>query len=218
MIKSNEGVFQMQRSLWLGLMLMAMGTTAFADPQAKVRKVSDQENSYTYYNWKPNRAKPQPAAPAPAASPAPAAAPTTSGYTPIRPTPALLNPAAAGGYSDPGVNAPPPQQMAPPAYYGPGPQTYFSDPYFANGGFYSSGYAYPGLQVSNNGFFTGLSLSGIYRNGNVTIRAGNPGFYGPGFRGGGYNGFQGGGYRGFCGGGFNGGASGGFRGGFIPVR
>ncbi len=208
----------MQRTLWFGLMLVAMGTSAFADPTAKVRKVTNQENSYTYYNWKPNRPKAQTSAAAP-----PAAAPTTvapgAGYTPIRPTPALLNPAAAAGYVDPAASYPPPQQMAPPAYYGPGPQSYYSSPAFS-GGFYNNGYAYPGLQVSNSGFFTGLSLSGIYRNGNVTVRAGNPGFYGPGygqgfygpgFNGGGYNGFRGGGFNGGCNGGFRGGGGGGFR-------
>lgn len=205
----------MQRSLWLGLIVVALGATAFADPQAKVRKVSNQENSYTYYNWKPKRAQAQ--APAPAPAPASSAAPATptAGYTPIRPTPALLNPAAAGGYSDPGMNYPPPQQMAPPAYYGPGPQSYFSSPYFSNGGFYSS----------NSGYSTGISLNGVYRNGNVTIRAGNAGFYGPGYSQGfygpsGYNngGFQRGGHHGFRGGGFNGGGAGGFQGGFIRVR
>lgn len=208
----------MQRTLWFGLMLVAMGTAAFADPTAKVRKVTNQENSYTYYNWKPQRAKAQPAN----AAVAPAVAPVapSAGYTPIRPTPALLNPAAAGGYVDPAASYPPPQQMAPPAYYGPGPgpQSYYSSPAFSSG-VYSNGYSYPGLQVSNSGYFTGLSLSGVYRNGNVTVRAGNPGFYGPGYSQGFYGpgfqggGFQGGGYNGFRGNGFQGGFNGGFRGG-----
>ncbi|MBX3168179.1 MAG: hypothetical protein KF760_12245 [Candidatus Eremiobacteraeota bacterium] len=189
----------MQRSFWFGLMLIAVGTSAFADPQAKVRKINDQENSYTYYNWKPNRPKVQPAA-APATNPSTSA--PSAGYTPIRPTPTLLNPAS--GYVDPTLGYPLPQPVVPPAYYGPGPQSYYSSPYFSSG-FYNTGYAYPGLQVSNNGYFTGLSLNGVYRHGNFTIRAGNPGFYGPGF-------------NGFRGGRFNGGAPGGFRGGFVPVR
>lgn len=112
----------MQRSLWLGLMLVAMGTSAIAEPTARVRKVNNQENSYTYYNWKPNRARPVQSAPTAAAAPAAAA---SAGYTPVRPRRPFSNPAAAGGYSDPGMNHPPPQQMAPPAYYGPGPQSYF---------------------------------------------------------------------------------------------
>ncbi|MBN9415952.1 MAG: hypothetical protein J0I12_10975 [Candidatus Eremiobacteraeota bacterium] len=203
----------MQRSLWLGLILVALGTSAFADPQAKVRKVSSQENSYTYYNWKPNKPKVQvaPAAPAPVV-----AAPTAPAYAPIRPTPALLNPAAAGGYVDP--------NPAPPTYYGPGPQSYYAPAaqgYYANpgfnSGFYSSGYSYPGLSVSNRGFNAGLSINGLYRNGNVTIQAGAPGFYGPGpgFYG---PGFQGGGFQGHRGG-FQGGMpNSGFRGGFVPRR
>ena len=206
MVESNEGVFSMQRSLWLGLILVAVGTSAFADPQAKVRKVSNQENSYTYYNWKPNKPK---AAVAPAPVAAPAAAPVAPAYTPIRPTPALLNPAAAGGYVDP--------NPAPPTYDGPGPPSYYANPGFSSG-FYNSGYSYPGLSVSNSGFNAGLSVNGIYRNGNVTIQAGSPGFYGPGpgFYG---PGFQGGGFQGHRGG-FQGGGmpNSGFRGGFVPRR
>lgn len=198
----------MQRSLWPGLILIALVTSAFADPQAKVRKVSDQENSYTYYNWKP--AKPK--AVAPVAAPAPAAT-VAPAYTPVRPTPALLNPAAAGGYVDP--------NPAPPVYYGPAPQSYYGPGagVGVGSGFYSTGYSYPGLSVSQSGFNAGLSINGVYRNGNVTIQAGSPGFYGPGpgFYGPGYQGgggFQG--HRGFQGGG--GMPNSGFRGGFVPRR
>jgi hypothetical protein len=182
----------MKRNLWIGLILITVVGMAAADPHAKVRKVNDSENSYTYYNWKPNKPKPQmaPAVAAPVAAPAaaaPAPAPAAPAYTPVQPSPALMNPAMAPEYN-PGYNAMPAQQVAPPAYYGPqsyGPQSYYSSPYFSSG-YYNSGYSYPGLQVSNSGFYNGLSISGIYRNGNITVRAGFPSSYGPGFNSGFY--------------------------------
>ena len=204
----------MQRNLWAGLILLAMGSSAYADPQAKVKAVNQHENSYTYYNWKPTQRKVQTApAVAPAATPAAAAAP--SGYTPIRPTPALLYPVngVPTDYSNPGYSAPPPP---PPMNYSP--QSYYSTPSL-NSGFYSSGYAGPGLQVYNG--FSGISISGIYRNGGLTVQAGNPGYY-PGFSGGygpGFNGGYGPGFSGGHGPGFDPGCRPGFSGrspAFVP--
>lgn len=200
----------MKRNLWAGLILIMAVGLAGADPQARVRKVNDSENSYTYYNWRPNKPKPQtaPAVAAPAVAPAAAVPAAPPAYSPVQPSPALMNPSMAPEYN-PGYNAMPVQPMAPPAYYAPqsyGPQSYYYSPYFSSG-FYNSGYSYPGLQVSNSGLYNGLSISGVYRNGNITVRAGSPGFYNPGFNSGFYGPgsvFNGGGfYRG--GGGFHGG-------------
>lgn len=162
----------MQRNLWAGLILLAMGISASADPQAKVKAVNQHENSYTYYNWKPTQRKVQ-TVPAVAPAAAPATAPAPGSYTPIRPTPALLYPVngVPTDYSNPGYSSPPP----PPMNYGP--QSFYSAPSF-NNGFYSSSFVGPGLQVNNG--FSGISISGIYRNGGLTVQAGNPGFF-PGF-------------------------------------
>ncbi|MFN8606046.1 MAG: hypothetical protein U0931_00850 [Vulcanimicrobiota bacterium] len=183
----------MKNSSTIGLLLILTTGLAVAEPQAKVRKLSDNENSYTYYNWRPNRPKPPAPAQAPVAPASPTAAAPTAGYAPWQPNPALLNPSQAPQYN-PGYNLPPAQPVAPPMNYAP--QSYYSSPYFSSG-YYNGSYSYPGLQVSNSGFYNGLSISGVYRNGNVTVRAGSPGyfpgFYGPGFQGGG--GFHHGGGR-----------------------
>jgi hypothetical protein len=173
--------------------------TAQAEPQAVVKKVNDNHNSYTYYNYKKASAK---ATSAPAAhySEVTVAAPPRLEAVPQAP-------AEGPVYASPPHLTPPPLTPAPvqsdvttytqnfnsgpslpanrsgsfsssiysmgpnwgPGYYGP----YSPGGYYPyNNGLYTGGYY-------NNGLTNGVGLQGFYTNGNgLTVRAGIPG---PGF-------------------------------------
>lgn len=161
----------MRHSIWIAFTLFAMHNSLAAEPKIKVSKGANQENSYTYYNWKPQK---------PRSSSSQTAETAIPSYQPVRPSPQILNPAAAPQYL-PGQIPPSLEPVPIQPNYTPYADRYVSPPMYldpyASPVMYNQGVLPYAPAMPYNNCAPNFSLTGIYHNRNLTIQASMPGPY-----------------------------------------